>query len=58
MEGIEWGENRGGAGRGVTHGAVSYCCHEETGKEEQWVSSMGDDWKNLGAIIGLGSQGR
>jgi hypothetical protein len=52
------GGNRGGAGRGVTHGAVSCCCHGETGKEKQCVSAMGDDWKSLGAIIGLGRQGR
>jgi hypothetical protein len=52
------GKTGGDAGRGVTHGAVSCCCHGETGKEEQWVSTMGDDCKNLGAIVGLGSQGR
>jgi hypothetical protein len=57
-KGSSGGKTGGDAGRGVTHGAVSCCCHGETGKEEQWVSAMGDDWKNLGAIAGLGSQGR
>jgi hypothetical protein len=57
-KGSSGGKTGGDAGRGVTHGAVSCCCHGETGKEEQWVSTMGDDWKNLGAIVGLGSQGR
>jgi hypothetical protein len=57
-KGSSGGKTGGDAGRGVTHGAVSCCCHGETGKEEQWVSAMGDDWKNLGAIVGLGSPGR
>jgi hypothetical protein len=40
MKGSSGGKTGGDAGRGVTHGVVSCCCHGETGKEEQWASAM------------------
>jgi hypothetical protein len=51
MEGIEWGKNRGRCREGRhPWGCFLLLSWGKIGKGEQWVSAMGDDWKNLGAI--------